>query len=140
MSDSVQLQGACLCKKVHVELPETNAHIGACHCEMCLTWCGGPGFAIDVDDRVTFRGEEYIKVYKSSDWGERAFCSECGTNVYYRLVEPNKYFVYAGIFGVDSNLVLDHQIYIDEKPAYYNFVEQTPTFTGEQVAAMFTES
>ena len=140
MTEKVDLKGQCLCGDVSVHLPDAKPHVGACHCNMCQIWCGGPGMAIDVDDQINIQGEENLRTYASSDWAERAFCGRCGTNVYYRFKAMNKYFVYAGLFADDPNLTLDHQIYIDEKPNYYSFAEQTPTLTGADVQAMFSES
>jgi hypothetical protein len=34
-------------------------------------------------------------------------------------------------------MVLTSQIFIDEKPAYYTFANQTKTMTGAEVFAMF---
>lgn len=137
MTELANLHGTCLCGKVEVHLDQVKPHVGACHCPMCLQWCGGPGFAIDVDDNIRFTGEDAIKVYKSSAWAERGFCNTCGSNIFYRLQNGSKYFVYAGLFKDDPSLILDHQIYIDFKPAYYNFAEQTPKLTGAEVEAMF---
>ncbi len=41
--------------------------------------------SIDVEpSSLKFDNQEYLKLFKSSDWGERGFCSECGTSLFWR--------------------------------------------------------
>ena len=85
---------------------------------------------------VTFSGTEHITVFASSDWAERAFCKRCGTHLYYKLLPTGEYFVPAGTFD-SADLQLASQIYIDKKPAYYDFANQTPLLTEAEVLAQF---
>jgi hypothetical protein len=76
---------------------------------------------------VTLTGDEYIKTYASSQWAERAFCSECGSNLYYRLL-PNpkfpdgEYIFSAGSLDNQQGLVFDHEVFVDHNPGWYSFV------------------
>ncbi len=88
--------------------------------------------AVHCGSNVAFRGEEHIAVYASSEWAERAFCKTCGTHVYYELLATGEYFVPAGAFE-STDLELASQIYIDRKPHYYAFANQTPMLTEQQV-------
>ena len=38
------------------------------------------------------------------------------------------------------NLEFDHQIFIEEKPGYYDFANETKNMTGEEVFKMFEDS
>lgn len=104
---------------------------------MCQQWCGGQGMAIDAVDKLAIVGKKSLKKFAFYAWAERAFCSECGSSIYYRLKDTNKYFVYAGLFSKSDKLVLDHQTYVDHKPSYYSFAEKTPMITEAEVFAMF---
>ncbi|UTW10261.1 hypothetical protein [Marinobacterium rhizophilum] len=42
-----------------------------------------------------------------------------------------------GLFGDDPKLVLDHQVFIDEKPAFYDFANPTTNLTGAEAFAQF---
>ena len=86
---------------------------------------------------VRFEGSEHIAVFASSEWAERAFCKTCGTHLYYKLLATGEYFVPAGAFESDD-FELASQIYIDRKPAYYAFANQTPMLTEQQVIDQFT--
>ena len=130
------MNGNCLCKAVRFTSPETK-EIGACHCGFCRRWSGGPMLAVHCGPNVEFKGAENIKVYASSDWAERAFCKHCGTHLYYKLLATGEYFVPAGTFE-SNDFDLTMQIYIDNKPDYYSFANQTPTLTEQQVIDLYT--
>ena len=69
---------------------------------------------------------------------ERGFCKQCGSHLFYRLKQNNKYYIPAGIFDNEFDLVLEHQVFIDEKPEYYSFANETKNITGEELFTMFT--
>lgn len=130
------MKGHCLCGAISFESPDAK-EIGACHCGFCRRWGGGPLLAVHCGKDVEFQGIEDIAVYASSDWAERAFCKKCGTHLYYKLLATGEYFVPAGAFET-SDFELASQIYIDRKPHYYSFANQTPMLTEQQVIDQFT--
>jgi hypothetical protein len=95
--------------------------------------------AVHCGPEVQFEGTENIAVYASSQWAERAFCKSCGTHLYYKLLATGEYFVPAGAFE-SSDFELASQIYIDKKPNYYSFANQTPTLTEQQVIEQYAPS
>lgn len=129
------MKGQCLCGAVSFTSPDTR-EIGLCHCGTCRRWGGGPLFAVHCGPDVTFLGTESIAVYASSDWAERAFCKQCGTHLYYKLLATGEYFVPAGAFD-SSDFTLASQIYIDKKPEYYALANQTPMLTEQEVIAQY---
>lgn len=137
MTSSVTATGSCLCGKVKVNVEQLTPNVGACHCGMCIKWGGGPLLAVDCGTAVSFEGEDAISVYDSSDWAERGFCSHCGTHLFYRLKESQQHIMPSGLFDDNSAFVLDHQIFIDKKPSFYNFSNQTKVMTGAEVFAMY---
>ena len=122
-------KGRCLCGAVTLVADGLGQHIDACHCRTCRTWSGGPLFAVECDGSVTFQGEEHVTVYDSSEWAQRGFCNRCGTHLFYRLKEKPWYAIPAGLLE-DQVLTLHQQIFIDEKPAYYELANDTPRLTG----------
>lgn len=89
------MEGHCLCGAVRFSAPDAK-DIGVCHCGFCRRWGGGPLLATHCGTSVSFTGAERITVYASSGWAERAFCSQCGTHLYYRLLATGEYFIPAG--------------------------------------------
>jgi hypothetical protein len=45
-----------------------------------------------------------------------------------------------GIFDNLDGIVFDHQVFIDDKPDYYDFANKTKNMTGEEVFAKFSSS
>ena len=133
MSDTIQNSGKCLCGAVHVEVAVMKKAAGVCHCGMCRKWVGGPYVSADCGTDVTFTGEENITVYDSSTWAERGFCNVCGSSLFYRSKATQNYHMPVGIFENLADLTLTSQIYIDKKPAFYSFAEQTATMTEAEV-------
>lgn len=137
MSNSSVAKGSCLCTAVSLSATSIDRHIAACHCSMCRKWGGGALLAVECGSDVSFQGEENIGIYQSSEWAERGFCKQCGSHLFYRLKQNNQYYIPAGIFDNDEGLVFEHQVFIDEKPAYYSFANETKNITGAELFAQF---
>lgn len=93
------------------------------------------GNSLGCGTELTVSGEQNITAYSSSDWAERAFCNKCGTHLFYKLKHNGQHIVSAGFFNDDLVLNFDHQIFIDEKPEYYDFANDTKNMTGAEVFA-----
>ena len=78
---------------------------------------------------VQFSGTDAITVYRSSDWAERGFCSKCGTHLFFKHQNENKYFIPVGLFEGVDDFDFRRQIFIDRKPNYYCFANQTIEMT-----------
>ena len=54
-----------------------------------------------------------------------------------RLSRPvaDRYILAAGLFPVEPELRFDHQIFIDKKPEFYDFAQETKNLTGAEVFA-----
>lgn len=137
MSNLNSAKGSCLCGAVGIEAKNMSNLVGACHCNTCRKWGGGAFLAVECGSDVSFEGEENIGVYKSSEWAERGFCQRCGSHLFYKLKQNNQYFMPAGLFDSSEGLVLDHQVFIDEKPKYYSFANETKNMTGAELFAQF---
>ncbi|WP_299623408.1 GFA family protein [Pelagibius sp.] len=137
MSDDSKATGRCLCGAVKITIPGGQREVGACHCSMCRRWTGGPILAFDAGRDLAIEGEERIGVYRSSDWAERAFCKTCGSNLFYRLVGSGEHHLCAGLFDDQDGFTLETQIFIDEKPEFYAFANETKDMTGPEVFALY---
>lgn len=126
--------GGCLCGAVRFTADEVDTHVHGCHCSTCRNWSGGAMLAASVGD-VTFEGAEHIRCYDSSAWAERGFCSVCGSNLFYRLKEADRYIMCMGAFDDPSPFELVGEIYVDEKPPGYDFAGDHPRQTGEEFLA-----
>lgn len=126
--------GSCLCGAVRFSADNVDSEVHACHCSKCRHWSGGPAFAVGVGS-VKFEGEDHIRRYESSAWGERGFCGTCGTNLFFRLKEADHYLMTMGNFDDQSAFRLVGEIYVDEKPSGYDFAGDHSRMTGAQFLA-----
>jgi hypothetical protein len=137
MSNLNIAKGSCLCKAVSISTTNRSSLMAACHCGMCRKWGGGAFLAVECGSNVSFEGEENIGVYQSSEWAERGFCQKCGTHIFYKFKQNNQYYIPVGLFDNSEGLIFDHQVFIDEKPEYYSFANETKNMTGAELFAQF---
>lgn len=130
------MHGKCLCGAVSITTPDT-ADMNACHCGMCRRWGSGPYMSVHAGSNVTITGADRIRSFRSSDWAERAFCGECGTHLYYRLLPTNDHELSMGLFQDGPEFLFREQIFIDCKPGTYEFANDTENLTEAEVFAKF---
>ena len=131
-------RGKCLCGAVAIRASEADDVVGACHCKMCRRWGGGPFMETECGTNVEFSGEENIGVYESSEWAERGFCKRCGSHLFYRFKKTGEHGIPVGLFDDDETLKFAHQVFVDEKPAYYEFANATSKMTGPELIAKYS--
>jgi hypothetical protein len=74
--------GGCLCGGVRYRLTSPPFDAGWCHCRTCQLNSGSPAMAfasVPVADYIIEQGSEQVGTVRSSDFGHRKFCRECGT-------------------------------------------------------------
>lgn len=138
---SLDRTGACACGTVRFIAHGGGPEFGACHCETCRRWAGGPNLAMSVDGVTVTAGEDDIAVWASSAWAERASCATCGGKLWYRLTGggPGTGYILA-VAALDdlSGLTLGAEIFTESKPAAYGFFEGSgKRMTGAEAMASF---
>jgi len=136
MNDSPK-QGRCLCGAVRFTVAAPR-EIGACHCGMCRRWSGGGPLVGGISDApVNITAGEALRWHASSSWGERGFCFECGSSLFWRQKRAAAgWLVCAGALpDADDLPQLTQHIFIDDKPAYYDFAGDAPRMTGPEFTA-----
>lgn len=132
------VRGRCLCGAVSFAARLPKREVAICHCEMCQRWTAGPFLAVEFAGKLAIEGADSVSLFRSSEWGERAFCKVCGTSLFWHMAGTEHYALNAGALEDKSALALTLQIFIDEKPAYYDFANDTPKMTGAEVVAAFS--
>lgn len=114
------MHGSCLCGKVSYRISGQARSIVACHCTQCRKTSGHYVAATQVKkDHLKMTGSENLKWYRSSASAKRAFCSNCGSQLFWaQLVSPD-ISVMAGTLDGLTGLVMDRQICIESKGDYY---------------------
>ncbi len=137
MSETIKAFGACLCGACEFSAATASTHMGSCHCKTCRRWGGGPYMSVHCGKDVNFKDTSSIQTFNSSKWAERGFCKTCGTHLFYHLKGSDQYMLPAGLFDDKFQFNFTRQVFIDEKPDYYTFENDTKKMTGPQVMAAF---
>ena len=128
------LTGRCLCGAVSITITGAHREVDVCHCSMCQQW-GGAMYAGIEAAAFTITGEDAVATYDSSAWAERAFCSKCGSHLWYKFKPTGNRTFLAGMFDLPEGLPIKHQIFIDEKPDWYDLAQDSPKKTGAEIIA-----
>ncbi len=136
-----ELQGQCMCGAVTVTATPAQDALGACHCDQCRRWTSSMLMTFPTEPGYAALGP--VKTFTSSDWAERAFCSECGSALWYRITLPGEMHGHtqmaAGLFDNAAGGPLKLELYIDKKPEGYAFVGERRQMTKVEVEAMYAQ-
>lgn len=128
--------GQCLCGDVRFEASGVDPAFHVCHCGMCQRWNGGPFMGVDAE-QVRFDDETKINRFESSDWGTRGSCGRCGSTLFYHFKPLDHYVIAVGALDDKTALRLGGEIFIDQKPAGYDFAGDVPRLTEAETIAKF---
>ena len=131
------LKGSCLCGACTLTATPKSMKMGACHCSMCRKWSGGVLLAFDCSGSVEIAEGSPVGSYRASEWGERLFCSKCGSVLLWQTQDGTHQSASIQLFEDPGAFEFDSQIFIDRKPANYAFANETKTMTEAEVMAMF---
>lgn len=128
--------GRCLCGAVTFAGLGAFANVSCCHCRDCARWNGGPLMAVEFSDGLAIEGP--VRWFQSSAWAERGSCERCGSALFWRTRDGSMVNASAGAFDDQTRFAkLDSHIFIDSKPAYYDFSDAAPRLTGAEVLAHY---
>ena len=137
MTSDQRRTGGCLCGGVRFEVAVLERTYGICHCGMCRRWSAGPYMSAHCAGDATFTNDEGLAWYRGSKWGERGFCKKCGSSLFWRLAGDPDAMLAVAVDALDEadDLTLDRHIYIDAKPARYDFADDRPRVTEAELLA-----
>lgn len=137
-----ELKGQCMCGGVTVNATLARSTIAACHCDMCRHWTSSMLMTVQAEPGFTVDGP--VKTFVSSEWAERAFCETCGSALWYRITASGPMHgqtqLAAGLFDNAADASLQLELYIDRKPAGYEFAGERTQMTEAEVIAAFAPS
>ena len=136
MPEQIDLQGQCLCGAVKIDATGINPEVTVCHCNMCRRWSAGPFMEVTCQ-KLAFEEKENVGLVRSSAWAERGFCKKCGSVLFYHLIGNTDYQVSAGLFDNQSMFRMSMQVFIDNKPGFYELANKTQTMTSEEAFAAY---
>lgn len=135
------MNGQCLCGATTFEVELQNHDVHVCHCGFCRRQTSGVIMTLDIQpNSLKFIQQDHLAVYVSSDWAERGFCKQCGTNLFWRMKDHS--YCNINVFSLNESpkdLKIDMEIYIDSKPEFYNFENSSKKLTEADVIALFND-
>ena len=116
------LKGSCLCGGVAYAVDGPVESASHCFCTMCQKQHGaGAGSYANVAsaDLQLTRGADLVTEYASSDHGRRAFCSVCGSTLFWRSTDsPERNAVTLGTLDTPYNGPVERLLFTDTKPGW----------------------
>ena len=76
------ITGGCACGAVRYALSSEPFDAGWCHCRTCQLNSGAPAMvfaSVPAGHLVWTKGADKVRSFRSSSFGHRSFCGECGT-------------------------------------------------------------
>lgn len=116
------------------DVPEKFA---VCYCKMCQRWASGVFMGVHSKTFEVTEGADHLKVFQSSDWANRAFCDNCGSNIYYHAPAFGSPSVALGTFDDTHGMEARVQFFIDRKPGGFALKNDTKTLTEAECEAHF---
>ncbi|PNQ73556.1 aldehyde-activating protein [Erythrobacter sp. SAORIC-644] len=101
---------------------------------MCRRW-GGSFYSAQCGDNPQVSGAEFITEYRSSEWAGRAFCSQCGSNLWFRFLPTGNRSFSAGLFDAAAAYGVEKEIFVDERAVWCRIEGNHPRQTGEEAIA-----
>ena len=93
--------------------------------------------AVECSGSVEVENDADIGRFQSSEWAGRWFCKKCGTALFYKLIEHDYFVVSVDAFDESDAFAFTSEVFIDDKPASYDFANDTKKMTGAEVFAEF---
>lgn len=139
-SDQTNLTGMCLCGAVRFHGVPDRAHgIAICHCGQCRRWAAGPLMVMRFASGVVLDADETLRWFRSSPDGERGFCADCGSSLFWRSPgAEGDMAVSVNTLPEDHGLALTEHIWIEDKPGWYDFAGDAARLTAAEVLARDT--
>ena len=122
--------GRCLCGAVTYEVRGPLRDILLCHCVECRRWGGHAGaFAAAGNDDLVVGEADALRWIDSpeSDHGARsAFCSECGSSLFWQAEASERTGIAAGTLDDPTGLRVVAHIYTHQAGDYERFEDGLP--------------
>jgi hypothetical protein len=126
----MELTGGCHCGAVRYVASGEPHHHAICHCSDCRRASGGmmTGWALYDDANLVISGEPTL--YHSSEHGERLFCGQCGTSLFYRnqTIFPSQTDIISGTLDDPAQLPPGAQIQLAERVEWVAHLDALPGF------------
>jgi hypothetical protein len=126
------LTGGCQCGAVRYRLLSQPTEASICHCRMCQKAFGSyfaPLAGVPRADLLWTRGQPGS--FRSSAAVERGFCRDCGTPLYYTVLDKNRISVSLGSLDDPDRVEVEEQFGIESRLALFGRLHLLPEASTE---------
>ena len=128
------LTGGCTCGAVRFKLDAVPYDTGWCHCRVCQHVSGSAGMVFTTVPRKAFqieKGAERLGHFKSTAFGERGFCLDCGAPLTIHVDhQANEIDIAAGSLDDPDAVTPEFHVYVDEAPRWASIEDGLPQFAA----------
>lgn len=128
MGETETRDGGCWCGTVRYRVTGKLGPVSFCHCSQCVR-THGHAAAYVPGPRAGFEllSRKGLKWHRCSDIAQRAFCSECGSRLFW-LADKDDPVIEIAVGSLDCHdgLVSDGHIFVRDKPTYYEIGDDLP--------------
>jgi hypothetical protein len=126
------INGHCECGRIRYEVDADIEDFSHCHCSQCRRLHGAAFATFAAVSRDRFRylsGESALKSYASSEFNDRVFCAECGSNI---LVDarqdPELLYICMGTVDGNPACPAGYHAYTGSKAPWYEITDDLPQY------------
>jgi len=129
MALTINSTGSCLCGGVRYVVHGPLRPIIYCHCDQCRKTSGHyvAAAACDKSDLELINAES-LRWYDSSEKAKRAFCSDCGGNLFWQPVGRDEISIMAGTIDLPTGIVASEHIYVGTAADYHQICDGLPQY------------
>lgn len=128
--------GGCLCGTVRYEVGEAMM-AAYCHCSRCRRITGSnaiAGMLMQTDQVKVTQGDDNIGIYKEAGFGNRAFCTTCGSTLFgYQWPDGAMTVVSLGTIDPDNEppVAPSMHIHVASKADWDSITDALPQVAGD---------
>ncbi len=121
-------EGGCWCGAVRYRISGALGPVVFCHCSQCVRTHGhAAAFASGPRAGFVLLREDGLRWHRCSSMAERAFCSRCGSRLFWKAEgESDVIEIAVGSLDDTDGLVREGHIYVADKPPYYEIGDGLP--------------
>ena len=131
MAPTTRATGSCLCGGVRYEVRGPLRPVIYCHCSQCRKTSGNfvAATACKIEHLAMLK-DESLAWYDSSDEADRGYCTQCGSNLFYRPAHGQYMAIFAGTIDAPTGLKAAEHIFVEDASDYLTIGDGLPQHEG----------
>jgi hypothetical protein len=136
MDEPATLDGGCACGRVRYRLHSRPYDAGYCHCSICRRCSGAPAVVyatVPLEHFELLRGR--TRRYRSTDFGERGFCGDCGAAIWMRVAHaPETLDITVATLDAPEAVPPGFHIWTESRIPWFDTRDESSRFAGSRDA------